>query len=397
MTKFPRDWDLVPFPEAVEIVSDGGRRVPAREYQSSGQVAVVDQGDGLIGGWTDDVAAKYQGDLPVIVFGDHTRRFKFVDFSFAVGAQGVKLLRARKDDPKYIFWALQAAHIPDRGYGRHFGLLRSVHLPIPPLSEQKRIVAAIEEQFSRLDAGRASLAEAAKKLDVLNTRIAASICLGGAVGSQLGEGWTWQTVADVCPVFVDCEHRTPHPDEAGVPALRPRDIVGGILRLDEAMKVDQAQYRDRIRRRVPAPGDVIYSRELSYGWAVVVPSEPRLCLGQGLVLMRPDDRMRSEFLRELLNSTIVRAQARRAATGTANPHINLRDIKAYRIPVPPLKEQGAALARLSWLNSVTVAAKAELVRSTSRARSLRSAILHEAFAGHLVTLGSTHRDGDGPS
>jgi type I restriction enzyme S subunit len=126
--------------------SDAGLRVPLANYKPEGALAIVDQGEGLIGGYTDDLTVKVNAPKPLIVFGDHTRRLKFVDLEFAVGAQGVKLLRpAAVCNPRYLFHALNAFPVESRGYSRHFELLRKVMLPIPPLAEQARIVGRIEE------------------------------------------------------------------------------------------------------------------------------------------------------------------------------------------------------------------------------------------------------------
>src|SRR5207247_8050111 len=86
------EWEQLSFNEAVEPVSDGGKRVDQREYRPSGALPVIDQGESFIGGYTDDLSKSYTGPLPVVVFGDHTRRVKLVNERFAVGAQGVKLL-----------------------------------------------------------------------------------------------------------------------------------------------------------------------------------------------------------------------------------------------------------------------------------------------------------------
>lgn len=111
----------VSFDEAFEVVSDQGKKLQKRAYQSSGRYPVVDQGEEFIGGYTDAEELLIADPLPVIVFGDHTRRAKYVDFPFVVGAEGVKILRPRAVwKPKFVFHQIQSMDIEDRGYGRHF-------------------------------------------------------------------------------------------------------------------------------------------------------------------------------------------------------------------------------------------------------------------------------------
>ncbi len=118
-----------------------------------------------IGGYTDDLVAQVISPAPVIVFGDHTRRFKFVKFDFAVGADGVKLFSPSPMwNADFLFLQLGTLDLENRGYGRHYQHLRKERLFLPPAAEQTRIVAKLEELLSDLDAGVAELKVAQKKL-----------------------------------------------------------------------------------------------------------------------------------------------------------------------------------------------------------------------------------------
>lgn len=181
----------VPFESVFAPVSDGGRRVAQKDYLASGPVPVVDQGDGLIGGFTslDDA---YSGPLPVIVFGDHTRRAKYIDFRFAVGAQGVKLLRVRRGvAPRYGYYLVRSASLPSRGYGRHYAMLRSLTFPVPSLERQAAVVReldAINEAASDTAAGLAALEKRRSTLRqaVLGAAFSGRLT-GGASGPDLAE------------------------------------------------------------------------------------------------------------------------------------------------------------------------------------------------------------------
>jgi len=163
--KLPVGWVEIVFDEAIEVISDRGIRIQQKAYLPEGALPVVDQGDGLIGGYTNDLAAQVVAPAPVIVFGDHTRRFKFVKFPFAVGADGVKLF-APTDlwFPEFLYLQLGTVDLENRGYGRHYQQLRKKSLALPPRAEQARIVAKLEELLTDLDAGVAELKAAQKKL-----------------------------------------------------------------------------------------------------------------------------------------------------------------------------------------------------------------------------------------
>jgi type I restriction enzyme S subunit len=181
----PEGWSVLPFQKAASIVSDQGKRVKQSKYLETGKIPVIDQGQDYIGGYIDDEAMAYDGELPVILFGDHTRSIKYVDKRFAVGAEGIKILKPVESyEPKFFFYLMHSLQIPSRGYSRHFQFLKKFHLPIAPPHDQKLIVSEIEKQFSRLDEAVAGL----KRIKANLKRYKAAV-LKAAVEGKLTEDW----------------------------------------------------------------------------------------------------------------------------------------------------------------------------------------------------------------
>ncbi|MBK9437652.1 MAG: restriction endonuclease subunit S [Chloracidobacterium sp.] len=105
-----------------------------------------------------------KAELPVIVFGDHAKCLKFIDFPFALGADGVKVLRPKINaNPKYLYYVLKSLRITDAGYSRHFKFLRRNEIPLPPLEHQRRIAEVID----RADTLRQRRLLAIQKLNTL--------------------------------------------------------------------------------------------------------------------------------------------------------------------------------------------------------------------------------------
>lgn len=138
-------WSTLPLTECVEepgILKP--RKILARDYKPVGAVPVVDQGQQLIAGWTDDKESAIAKGLPYIVFGDHTRTFKFIDFPFALGADGTQLLKPSSAfNPRFFYYACLNVPLPNRGYNRHFTLLKEQELPQPEKPEQERIASVL--------------------------------------------------------------------------------------------------------------------------------------------------------------------------------------------------------------------------------------------------------------
>lgn len=148
----PPKWEVKAFEDAF-VGTARAPKVKRSDYRPVGRVPVIDQGKDFIAGFVDNVEP-YQRTLPVIVFGDHTRIFKFVNFPFVVGADGTKVLIPNYDlfEPRFLFYALTRVDLPSRGYNRHFHLLREVSLPLPPLHEQRKIACILQAVDRKIEA-----------------------------------------------------------------------------------------------------------------------------------------------------------------------------------------------------------------------------------------------------
>ena len=152
-------WPTLPFDEAVEDASGGNIKTKQNDYAEAGEFPIVDQGKALIAGYTDDEAALCKAQLPVVIFGDHTRCLKFVDFPFGMGADGVKVLKPKAGlDAKFLYHYLRQIKLPDGGYDRHFKYLKRETVPLPPLEEQRRIAAILDQAETLRTQRRTALA-----------------------------------------------------------------------------------------------------------------------------------------------------------------------------------------------------------------------------------------------
>ena len=143
----PTHWEILPFTDCLKKVKTKKKSsISKRGYQESGEFPVIDQGASFIAGWTDSAASVIFDNLPVVIFGDHTRIFKYIDFPFALGADGTQLLYPKDEilDPHFFYYALLNLKVPNKGYNRHYRYLREFPVVCPPLPEQRAIAHVLQ-------------------------------------------------------------------------------------------------------------------------------------------------------------------------------------------------------------------------------------------------------------
>ena len=129
-------------------------KIKKEEYLENGKYPIVDQGKSFIAGYTnnDDYLYTY---TPSIIFGDHTRVLKYIDFPLFIGADGVKLLKLKNNDGninvKFVYYFLKTVELPSDGYSRHFKYLKQVVVPIPKRIIQDKIVDILDKAQELID------------------------------------------------------------------------------------------------------------------------------------------------------------------------------------------------------------------------------------------------------
>jgi len=176
LPQLPEGWAWVKAEVLYENISIApNQKIKQKDYLPSGSIPVIDQGQDVVGGFTDDSAKAVICTLPVIVFGDHTKVCKYINTTFAPGADGIKVLQPMGFMvPKYFYLMLDyvsKALLPDKGYARHFQYLQKTPFSVCSLSEQHQIVQEIESRFSQVEQMERAIEEGLQKAEALRQSI----------------------------------------------------------------------------------------------------------------------------------------------------------------------------------------------------------------------------------
>lgn len=252
-------------------------------------------------------------------------------------------------------------------------------VPLPPPKERKRIVHALEQQFSRID-------HAENSLRAVQTRIAAMRT--SATALVLSGEWPTVPLRDVTveQVYGSSAKATTKPSN-GVPIIRMGNIQDGAIDFRD-LKYLTADHEDVTRFKL-RPGDLLFNRtnspELVGKSAVYRAGAPEALFASYLIRVRLTPECDPRWAAAVINGPPGRqyiAMVRTQQVGQAN--VNGTKLAAMPMPLPPLREQQARLEEMERRESLIKALESAIEASLKRAESLRRAILDRAFGGTLV-------------
>jgi len=256
--------------------------------------------------------------------------------------------------------------------------LLAMQIPLPPLAEQRRIVARIEELATKIEKARTFSRKAADEADMLlNTarRTTIAECDSQTVPLEC-----------VCVAIIDNLHSNPRLSETGIPCVRSPDVGYGTLELDGAQRTDEEEYRRRTARGEPQADDIVLVREGGgTGKCAVVAPGDKFSLGQRVMMLRPDKGriLPRFFLHQLLSPLVQSEQIGPLCKGSASPHLNIGALKRFSFRLPTLSAQRRIVAELDGLQAKMDELKRLQAETAAELDALLPSTLDRAFRGQL--------------
>lgn len=275
--------------------------------------------------------------------------------------------------------------------------LERTHIELPPLSEQQKVASILynlDEAINKTE----EIIQQTKRVkkgvmqDVFKYGLNKESTLRDENELQetylgkIPQEWRLRQISDICLEVVDCPHSTPNYEENtddGILVARTSEIEDGRFTEEEAPRVTEDEYIDRISRLEPEPGDIIFTREAPIGEAFKIPEGMKICLGQRVMILRPDqDTLLSDYLLELIYSDMMQSWFERSARGTTSTHMNVGDVEELEIPLPDIEEQRRIT---SVLNDYREKIENEM-QLRDRLKHLKKGLMQDLLTGEVRTV-----------
>lgn len=227
------------------------------------------------------------------------------------------------------------------------GNLTNAEMELPTIEEQKIIVNIMEKAKHILDM---------KNQNIHNLNQLIQSRFVEMFGDPIINDKEWNTwrLEEVCKKIVDCPHSTPSytTENTGFMCIRTSIVKKNKILWDDIEYISEDEFIKRTQRKKPEIGDIVYTREGAIlGIAAIIDREYNVALGQRAMLLSPNhDKCVSEFLCVAMNRDSFLNNVLRGISGSASPHINVGDIRNFKMIIPPINLQNQFAAFVQQVN-----------------------------------------------
>jgi type I restriction enzyme S subunit len=365
-----KTWVIKDFSDVVYDNSGGNKKLAKTEFLESGEIAIVDQGKELIAGYCDNLNFAVKTKPPYIVFGDHTRIFKFIDFPFVMGADGTKVLQPKDNNcfTKYLYYFFLSINIPETGYNRHFKYLKELQIPLPLLEQQKKIASILDNADTYRQKTKALIA----KYDELTQSLFLDM-FGDPVKNE--KGWEKVELKKICSFKKKNIKPENIKEGENYVALDSIEKVTG--KITTVYNVNKGELKSN--KFWFDNSYILYGKLRPYLNKVALPNFDGVCSTDIIPIQPIQNKSNRLFITSILRHSSFVAFADERSSGANLPRISPSEVEKYSTINPPLKLQNQFAERVQAIEEQ----KAQAQASLEKAEELFNSLLQRAFNGEL--------------
>ena len=388
---YKMQWLNVSVKDTFEQISTRDKQVKTKDCLIKGDYPVVDQGRSLINGFVNDETKVINlNKKPIVIFGDHTRIIKWINFNFVPGADGTKLLMPKEFlIPRFFYYQLKSIDIKDRGYGRHFKILQESNFKVAPLAEQLEIVRQLDVMLAQVEQIKARLDAIPAILKKFRQSVLAEAVSGKLTEEWRGTseliGWHNKTLGDIAIVKTG---KTPSRKEskywenASIPWLTSSATGNNFTDSADEFISDVASKECNL---TPFPKGTLllamYGEGKTRGQVTELLIEATCNQACAAILVNKEIAHTSFVKIRLLENYEV---IRKAASGGNQPNLNLNKVREIDISLPTLDEQFEIVNIVKSLFVYAYKIEQTVQSAQKRVNLLTQSILAKAFSGELT-------------
>lgn len=333
------NWEYLPFSMVATTITPTFK-ADKSEYKTMGLIPIISQEENYVSGYWDNSRDITPHIEPVVIFGDHSRVLKYVDFEFVVGADGVKIIQPKdKINAKFLYHFLKWYNIPSLGYARHFRLIKDAQYPVPPMEVQEKIVAELDKINEVIDDCR----ELLRNLYALAQSLFYDF-FGDPVTNS--KGWQTQILSEIAP-----QH--PYKGKFSVDddlwLLNLDMIEKNTGRIINRHKVKYEDIGNSVYKI--GPNQVLYSKLRPNLNKVVIADDFGYCTSELLPLNPQKGLLNCQYLAYLLRTKECVTLFSGKVAGAKMPRTDLKTFRTFQIPIPPFELQEKFSARIEQIEA----------------------------------------------
>ena len=317
--------------EKIITIVSPPKKILSKNITLQGKYPVIDQGADYISGYTDDTEALLP-DNNYIIFGDHTEIIKYVDFKFAQGADGIKILITKDFDCKYLYYCFTNFYEPTGKYTRHWSKAKTTLIPLPPLEIQEEIVRILDK-FTELtiEIKEELTTELILRKQQYEHYRDELLTFGDEVKKESLEKCTlkiqkvkWNNVSEEEYNYIDLSS-----------VNRDNNKIYETQNINSTTAPSRAQ-------QIVLENDIIFgtTRPLLKRYCIIPKEYNNQICSTGFCVLRADENIvLPKWIFYLISTSSFYAEVEKNQKGTSYPAISDTEVKKFEIPLPPLEEQ----------------------------------------------------------